>query len=62
VPVKAGRGHQAVVEQFAAKIRAGRWNRYDGAGAAALAHIVDACYRSAVEQREIRLDSQRASA
>ena len=35
----------------------GDWNRYDGAGAAALARIVDACYRSAAEQREIRLDS-----
>ena len=57
VPVKAGRGHQAVVEQFAEKVRAGGWNRYDGAGAAALAHIVDACYRSAAEQREIRLAS-----
>jgi predicted dehydrogenase len=57
VPVKAGRGHNAVVEQFAEQIRAGSWSRYDGAGAAALAHIVDACYRSAAEQREIRLDS-----
>ena len=57
VPVKPGRGHQAVVEQFAEKVRAGGWNRYDGSGAAALAHIVDACYRSAAEQREIRLDS-----
>ena len=34
-----------------------RVGRYDGAGAAALAHIVDACYRSAAEQREIRLAS-----
>ncbi|HEX5898533.1 MAG TPA: Gfo/Idh/MocA family oxidoreductase [Solirubrobacteraceae bacterium] len=57
VPVKAGRGHQAVVEHFAEKIRSGGWDRYDGSGAAALAHIVDACYRSAAEQREIRLDS-----
>ena len=57
VAVKPGRGHQAVVEQFADKIRAGSWGRHDGSGAAALAHIVDACYRSAAEQREIRLDS-----
>ena len=38
-------------------IRAGDWRRYDGSGAAALARVVDACYRSAAEQREIRLDS-----
>lgn len=57
VPVKTGRGHKAVVEQFVQKVRSDDWRRYDGAGAAALAHIVDACYRSAAEQREIRLDS-----
>ena len=55
--MKPGRGHKAVVEQFVDKVRSGDWRRYDGAGAAALARIVDACYRSAAEQREIRLDS-----
>jgi predicted dehydrogenase len=59
VPVEPGRGHKAVVEQFAQKVRSGSWERYDGSRAAALARIVDACYRSAAEQREIRLDSQR---
>jgi predicted dehydrogenase len=53
---RPGRGHRAVIEQFVAKIRSGRWRRHDGAGAAALARVVDACYRSAAEQREIRLD------
>ncbi len=57
VPVKPGRGHKAVVEQFVDKIHAGDWRRYDGSGGAALARIVDACYLSAAEQREIRLDS-----
>ena len=56
VPVKRGRGHKAVIEQFVDKIRAGDWRRYDGSGAAALARVVDACYRSAADQREIRLD------
>jgi predicted dehydrogenase len=50
-----GRGHEAVVEQFLAKVRSGRWEEHDGTGAVALAGIVDACYRSAAEQREIRL-------
>ena len=57
VPVEPGRGHNAVVEQFVEKIRSGEWRQYDGSGAAALARVVDACYRSAAEQREIRLDS-----
>jgi len=50
-----GRGHDAVIEQFVAKVRAGRARDGDGAGAVDLARIVDACYRSAAEQREIRL-------
>jgi predicted dehydrogenase len=57
VPVKRGRGHKAVIEQFVDKIRAGDWRRYDGAGAAGLARVVDACYLSAAEQREVRLDA-----
>jgi predicted dehydrogenase len=55
--VTAGRGHKAVVEQFVEKIRSGDWGSHDGSGAASLARLVDACYRSAAEQREIRLDS-----
>jgi predicted dehydrogenase len=52
---RPGRGHRAVIEQFLAKVRSGRWDEHDGAGAIELARIVDACYRSAAEQREIRL-------
>jgi predicted dehydrogenase len=54
---KPGRGHDAVIEQFVEKIRSNQWARYDGSGAAALARIVDACYRSAAEQREIAIAS-----
>jgi predicted dehydrogenase len=57
VPVQPGRGHKAVVEQFVEKVRSGDWRRYDGSNAAVIARVVDACYRSAAEQREIRLDS-----
>ena len=39
------------------KVHAGDWRRYDGSGGAALARIVDACYLSAAEQREVRLDA-----
>jgi predicted dehydrogenase len=53
---KAGRGHIAVVEQFLDKVRSGDWREHDGSAAASLARVVDACYRSAAEQREVRLD------
>jgi predicted dehydrogenase len=53
--VKPGRGHDAVIEQFAAKIRSGDWQRHDGSGAAELARVVEACYRSAADRREVRL-------
>ena len=33
------------------------WARHERASAAALARAVDACYRSAAEQREVRLDA-----
>jgi predicted dehydrogenase len=51
-----GRAHKAVVDQFVRRIRSGDWRGADAAGAAGLARVVDACYRSAAEQREIRLD------
>jgi predicted dehydrogenase len=58
--VQPGGGHKTVVEQFLAKVRSSRWEEHDGAGAIELARIVDACYRSAAEQREVRLNAARA--
>jgi predicted dehydrogenase len=52
---RPGGGHKAVVERFLTKIRSGRWHEHDGTAAIELARIVDACYRSAAEQREVRL-------
>jgi predicted dehydrogenase len=49
----AGTGHHAVVAQFVEKVRNGSGT--DGASAAELARVVDACYRSAAERREVRL-------
>jgi predicted dehydrogenase len=57
VSAEPGLGHTAVVAQFVEKIRSGRWGRHDGSGAAELARVVDACYRSAAERREVRLAS-----
>jgi predicted dehydrogenase len=56
VNAKPGRGHVAVVEQFLEKVRSGDWRAHDGSTAATLARVVDACYRSAAEEREVRLD------
>jgi len=46
-----GRGHTAVVERFLERVRDG--GDADGRTAAELAKIVDACYRSAKERREV---------
>jgi predicted dehydrogenase len=56
VAAEPGRGHAAVVEQFVQRIRSGRGHGHDGSAAAELARVVDACYRSAAERREVRLD------
>ena len=50
-----GSGHPAVVEEFVKTVRSGDWEGHDGSGAARLARIVDACYQSAHEQREIKI-------
>jgi len=56
VRVGRGRGHDAVVADFVATVRSGAWSGEDGTAAAGLARVIDACYRSAAERREIRLE------
>ena len=56
VPVEPGPGHRAVVADFVEVVRSGEWAGHDGAAAAELSRIIDACYRSAAEQREIALE------
>ena len=51
-----GGGHKAVIARFLDTVRSGRWEEHDGSAAITLARIVDACYRSAQERREVRLD------
>lgn len=55
--VLPGRAHDAVVEDFITAVRAGEeeWARHDGSLALYRAQIIDACYQSALEQREVRL-------
>ncbi|WP_285243782.1 Gfo/Idh/MocA family oxidoreductase [Pseudarthrobacter sp. fls2-241-R2A-127] len=56
-PVLPGRAHDAVVEDFVTAVRAGEaaWAEHDGSLALYRAQIIDACYQSAREQREVRL-------
>jgi len=52
-----GKAHQAVVDDFVAAVRGGSdgWGQHDGSQALYRAQIIDACYQSAQEQREVRL-------
>jgi predicted dehydrogenase len=55
-PVLPGRAHDAVVEDFVIAVRDGAaWAEHDGSLALYRAQIIDACYQSALEQREVRL-------
>ena len=56
-PVLPGRAHDAVVEDFITAVRGGdqAWADHDGSLALYRAQVIDACYQSAREQREIRL-------
>ncbi|WP_258803766.1 Gfo/Idh/MocA family protein [Pseudarthrobacter sp. NS4] len=56
-PVVPGRAHDGVVEDFVTAVRGGEqvWGEHDGSLALYRAHIIDACYQSAREQREVRL-------
>lgn len=50
-------GHRGVIDDFLAAIRGGEaeWRRHDGSVALTRARIIDACYASAAQQREVRL-------
>ncbi|MDQ0689207.1 putative dehydrogenase [Arthrobacter sp. W4I7] len=52
-----GRAHDAVIEDFVTAVRGGTevWGEHDGSLALYRAQIIDACYQSAREQREVRL-------
>ncbi|MBK0330756.1 Gfo/Idh/MocA family oxidoreductase [Brachybacterium sp. MASK1Z-5] len=52
-----GRGHGAVVERFLEHVRdEASWAQHDGGVGLSRARIVDACYASARQGREVRLD------
>ena len=50
-----GEGHLAVVRNFIQTIREGDWSAHNGSEGLKRAQVIDACYRSATEGREITL-------
>ncbi|MDP9382353.1 MAG: Gfo/Idh/MocA family oxidoreductase [Chloroflexota bacterium] len=52
-----GGGHQAVVQKFVDTIRSGDWASHTGQEGLARARIVEACYTSAREGREVSLET-----
>jgi predicted dehydrogenase len=54
-------GHLAVVRRFVETIRSGDWKGQHGEDGLDRARIIDACYASALENREISMEEIRAS-
>lgn len=59
--VTRGEGHQAVVRQFVDIIRSGDWSTHIGSQGLTRTRIIDACYTSALQGREVVLTSDVAS-
>jgi predicted dehydrogenase len=56
IPTVPGRGHSKVVDDFIAAVsEPSEWDKHDGARALVRAQIIDACYTSAAEGREVVL-------
>lgn len=53
--VYEGQGHRKVVADFVAAVRAGDWSAYTGREGLRRTQILEACYQSAQERREIAL-------
>ena len=54
-------GHLAVVRRFVETIRSGDWQGQDGEDGLRRARVIDACYRSALEKREISFSQHTSS-
>jgi predicted dehydrogenase len=54
-------GHYAVVKRFVETIHSGDWKGQHGEDGLDRAHIIDACYASALQNREVSMEEFRAS-
>src|SRR5262249_29261148 len=48
--------HEAVVREFINRITSGNWSLYNGADGLRRARIIDACYASAQQGREVTIE------
>ena len=55
--VSKGEGHLAVVRNFVSAIRSGDWSTHNGSEGLKRAQVIEACYQSALQGREISLVS-----
>ncbi|MGI8868829.1 MAG: Gfo/Idh/MocA family protein [Mycobacteriales bacterium] len=55
--VPRGEGHLAVVRSFVEAIQSGDWKGHDGAEGLVRARVIEACYASAREGREVPVDN-----
>ena len=53
--IPAREGHRSVVSRFVETVRSGDWKGHDGEEGLRRARVIDACYASALEGREVRL-------
>ena len=51
---RKGKGHNAVIGTFVDRIRSGAWQEHNGSEGLARLRIIDACYRSAMKNSEVR--------
>ncbi len=50
--------HEAVVREFIKRITSGQWSRYNGSEGLRRTRIIDACYASALQGREVVLNAE----
>ena len=53
--IESREGHRSVVNRFVETVRSGDWKGQDGEEGLRRARVIDACYASALEGREVRL-------
>lgn len=54
---RGGQFHNAVTKEFIERITSGNWSRFNGADGLRRARVIDACYASALQGREVVIES-----
>ena len=56
--VRGGQFHNAVTQTFIERIVGGNWSQYNGSDGLRRARIIDACYTSALQGREVLIETE----